>query len=159
MLVGRSKSGLPLIAKWQGERCPGSRTKEALPPRAFVYLAVMIISWAGNWPLMKLALGQMPPPVFVLLRLIGSLALIPAALVVTRQPLLPVRGDRSSLFWVGQLNRYAEQALEESAARADEPSLTGDDDGAATWRRIMAAVAELRQHHTPGAIALTDGGK
>jgi drug/metabolite transporter (DMT)-like permease len=103
MLVGRAKSGLPLIAKWEGGRCPGARTKEAAPPRAFVYLAVMIISWAGNWPLMKLALGQAPPLVFVLFRLIGSLALIAPALVVTRQPLLPVRGERSSLFWVGQL--------------------------------------------------------
>jgi drug/metabolite transporter (DMT)-like permease len=63
----------------------------------------MIISWAGNWPLMKLALGQVPPLVFVLLRLIGSLALIAPGLVVTRQPLLPVRGERWSLFWVGQL--------------------------------------------------------
>jgi drug/metabolite transporter (DMT)-like permease len=68
-----------------------------------VYLAVMIISWAGNWPLMKLALGQAPPLVFVLCRLIGSLALIAPALIVTRQPLLPVRGERWNLFWVGQL--------------------------------------------------------
>ena len=52
---------------------------------------------------MKLALGQVPPLVFVLLRLIGSLALIAPGLVVTRQPLLPVRGERWSLFWVGQL--------------------------------------------------------
>jgi len=78
-------------------------TKEAVPRVALVYLAVMIISWAGNWPLMKLALGQVPPLVFVLFRLIGGLVLIAPALVVTRQPLLPVRGERSSLFWVGQL--------------------------------------------------------
>jgi drug/metabolite transporter (DMT)-like permease len=63
----------------------------------------MIISWAGNWPLMKLALGEAPPLVFVLLRLGGSLALIAPALVAMRQPLLPVRGERSTLFWVGQL--------------------------------------------------------
>ena len=63
----------------------------------------MIISWAGNWPLMKLALGQAPPLVFVLFRLIGSLALIAPALVMTRQPLLPVPGERWRLFWVGQL--------------------------------------------------------
>ena len=45
----------------------------------------------------------MPPLVFVLLRLIGSLALIAPALAATGQPLLPVRGERLSLFWVGQL--------------------------------------------------------
>jgi hypothetical protein len=37
------------------------------------------------------------------------------------------------------LKRYGEKALEESAARADELALAGDDDGATTWRRIMAA--------------------
>ena len=83
-------------------RRPGARTTEA-PPLAFVYLAVMIISWAGNWPLMKLALGQLPPILFVLLRLVGSLVLIAPALAATRQPLLPVRGERLRLLCVGEL--------------------------------------------------------
>jgi len=85
----------------------GKQARVAEEPRiagvAFVYLGVIIMSWAGNWPLMKLALGQVPPLVFVLFRLIGSLALIAPALLVTRQPLLPVRGERMSLFWVGEL--------------------------------------------------------
>ena len=80
-----------------------SQTKPALPPVVFVYLAVMVATWAGNWPLMKIALGQAPPLVFVLLRLVGSLVLIAPALAATGQPLLPVRGERLSLFWVGQL--------------------------------------------------------
>jgi drug/metabolite transporter (DMT)-like permease len=63
----------------------------------------MIVTWAGNWPLMKLALGQMPPLIFALLRLIGSVILIAPMLVATRRPLLPVRGERLNLFWVGQL--------------------------------------------------------
>jgi drug/metabolite transporter (DMT)-like permease len=74
-----------------------------MPPVAFFYLGVMIVTWAGNWPLMKLALGQMPPMLCVLLRLIGSLALIAPALVIARQPLLPLRGERLELFWVGEL--------------------------------------------------------
>jgi len=41
------------------------------------------------------------------------------------------------------LKRYGNNALEESAARANELALAGDDDGVATWRRIMAAVTEL----------------
>ena len=52
---------------------------------------------------MKLALGQVPPLVFVLFRLIGSLTLIAPALLVAGQPLLPARGERLLLFWVGQL--------------------------------------------------------
>jgi drug/metabolite transporter (DMT)-like permease len=51
----------------------------------FVYLGVMVLTWAANWPLMKLALGEVPPLVFVLLRLIGSLILIAPALLATRQ--------------------------------------------------------------------------
>jgi drug/metabolite transporter (DMT)-like permease len=74
-----------------------------LPGVAFVYLGVIIISWAGNWPLMKLALAQAPPLKFVLLRLVGSLALIAPVLLAARQPLLPYRGERLTLFWVGAL--------------------------------------------------------
>jgi hypothetical protein len=50
------------------------------------------------------------------------------------------------------LMRYSEQTLEESAARPDELSLTGDYDGAATWRRIMAAIAELANTTPPGPL-------
>ena len=48
---------------------PRSPAKAALRPVGFVYLGVMVLTWAGNWPLMKLALGQVPPLVFVLFRL------------------------------------------------------------------------------------------
>jgi len=47
---------------------------------------------------------------------------------------------------------YGEQALKESAARATELTLAGDDDGAATWHRIMAAVAELANTTPPGPL-------
>jgi drug/metabolite transporter (DMT)-like permease len=80
-----------------------SPAKTAAPGVAFVYLAVMIVTWAGNWPLMKLALHQVPPLVFVLFRLAGSVALIAPALLMARQPLLPARGERLRLFWIGEL--------------------------------------------------------
>jgi hypothetical protein len=44
------------------------------------------------------------------------------------------------------------RALDESAARADELALAGDDDGAATWRRIMAAVIQLANKTPPGPV-------
>jgi hypothetical protein len=43
------------------------------------------------------------------------------------------------------IKRHGEKALDESAARADELALAGDDDGATTWRRIKAAVTESRE--------------
>ena len=50
------------------------------------------------------------------------------------------------------LKCYGEKALEESAARADELELAGDDDGVTTWRRIMAAVTELANKIPPGPV-------
>jgi hypothetical protein len=52
------------------------------------------------------------------------------------------------------LKRYGDNALEESAARANELALAGDDDGATTWRRIMSAVTEPREQDParPGAL-------
>jgi drug/metabolite transporter (DMT)-like permease len=74
------------------------------PPRiVYLYLAIAVVSWAGNWPLMKLALADAPPMSFVLLRLVGTLALMAPALAALRAPLLPVRGERAGLFLVGQL--------------------------------------------------------
>jgi hypothetical protein len=50
------------------------------------------------------------------------------------------------------IKRHGEKALDESAARADELALAGDDDGAATWHRIMAAVTELANKTPPGRV-------
>jgi hypothetical protein len=50
------------------------------------------------------------------------------------------------------LKRYGENALEESAARANELALAGDDDGATTWRRIMAAVEQLANKTPPDRV-------
>jgi hypothetical protein len=40
----------------------------------------------------------------------------------------------------------------ESAARGDELAHADDDDGAATWRRIMAAVTQLASQTLPGPV-------
>ena len=52
------------------------------------------------------------------------------------------------------LKRYGDEALEESAARANELFAAGDDDGAAVWRRITAAVAQLANNAPPGRVPL-----
>jgi hypothetical protein len=52
------------------------------------------------------------------------------------------------------LKRYGDKALEESAAPAHELATAGDGNGAATWRRITAAVTETRQPNParPGSL-------
>src|SRR6267154_998306 len=72
------------------------------PPIVYLYLAIIVVTWAGNWPLMKLALDDAPPLVFVLLRLVGTVLLMAPALHAMRLPLLPIPGERLGLFWVGQ---------------------------------------------------------
>ena len=50
------------------------------------------------------------------------------------------------------LKRYGDEALKESAARADELMAVGDDNGAAVWRRITFAVAQLANTTPPGRM-------
>jgi hypothetical protein len=50
------------------------------------------------------------------------------------------------------LKRYGDKAADESAARADELAAAGDEDGAATWRRITNAVGELANTTPPGPV-------
>jgi drug/metabolite transporter (DMT)-like permease len=74
------------------------------PGRAvYFFLAIIVLTWAANWPLMKLALSDAPPLVFVLVRLLGTVALLAPTLAAMRVPLLPIPGERLGLFWVGQL--------------------------------------------------------
>jgi hypothetical protein len=50
------------------------------------------------------------------------------------------------------LKRYGANAEIESAMRVDELSAEGDLDGAAVWRRIMQAVAELTNTTPTGLV-------
>ena len=50
------------------------------------------------------------------------------------------------------LKRYGDQAFKESADRAAELRLAGDDDGAATWHRIMVAVTQLANTTPSGPV-------
>src|SRR6478672_2283333 len=75
----------------------------ATPRQAYGYLAVIIATWAGNWPMMRLALAHTEPMVFVSPRMAGSIAILAPILAALSCPLLPVRRERLALFWVGQL--------------------------------------------------------
>ncbi len=73
----------------------------ATPRLAYLYLGVMIATWAANWPLMRLALAHTEPMVFVSLRMAGSIAILAPILAVLHHPLLPVPRERLALLWVG----------------------------------------------------------
>jgi drug/metabolite transporter (DMT)-like permease len=71
------------------------------PRLAYAYLGVMVATWAGNWPLMRLALDDAKPMVFVSLRMAGTVAILTPILAGLRRPMLPVASERLALFWVG----------------------------------------------------------
>ena len=50
------------------------------------------------------------------------------------------------------LKRYGDKPLEQSADPAHELAADGDHDGADTWRRISAAVAQLANNTPPGPL-------
>src|SRR6266446_6914367 len=72
------------------------------PRQAYGYLAVIIATWAANWPMMRVALAHTEPMVFVSLRMAGSIAILAPILAALSCPLLPIRRERLALFWVGQ---------------------------------------------------------
>ena len=94
------------LAATGGDSAPDALPAAAAAPRppiVYLYLAVIVISWGGNWPMMKLALADAPPITFVLLRLAGTLAVMAPLLIALGAPFVPVRGERLGLFLVGQL--------------------------------------------------------
>ena len=50
------------------------------------------------------------------------------------------------------LRRYGDNALEESATRADQLAREGDPEGAATWRWIARAIEQLANTTPPGPV-------
>ena len=116
--------------------------RRAGPPRiVYAYLAIIVVTWAGNWPLMKLALDDASPLVFVLLRLVGTVVLMAPALHAMRVPLLPIPGERLGLFWVGHPDR------DFARGRAAQP--LPFDRGGDRLRRARAV-------HEPGAGRLDE---
>lgn len=73
------------------------------PRIVYLYLAIVAGSFAANWPVMKLALADAPGAVFVLLRLLGTLAVMAPLMIAMRAPLVPRRGERFGQFIVGLL--------------------------------------------------------
>lgn len=62
----------------------------------------MIFAWGSNYPLMKLAIADMPPLAFTAVRLVGAAGVLIAILLVSRRrSLLPAPGERVPLAVVG----------------------------------------------------------
>jgi len=78
-------------------------TATVATPRAYLLLAVVIVLWGANWPVMKVGLDSIPPLWFAVARLVlGAVALF-LVLATTRRLVLPSRHDLPILLSVGVL--------------------------------------------------------
>lgn len=73
------------------------------PRIVYLHLAIVVISWAANWPLMKMAIADAPALMFALLRLAGTVGVMVPMLIAMRAPLLPSSGERVGQLAVGLL--------------------------------------------------------
>lgn len=69
----------------------------------YIQLLCIVLFWGSNWPLMKIALGDIGPISLTAVRLAGASLVLAALAAVLRFPLLPVRGERALLTAVGLL--------------------------------------------------------
>lgn len=68
------------------------------------YLLIVVISWGTNYPLMKLALQDVPPLTFSVVRLFGGATVIACMLLMSGdRTLFPPRGERLRMATVGIL--------------------------------------------------------
>jgi drug/metabolite transporter (DMT)-like permease len=80
------------------------RSLDSVTPRHKTYalLALIILAWGSNYPLMKMAIGDMPPLAFTAVRLTGAACALAIILVLLRaQSLLPAPGERMPLAIAG----------------------------------------------------------
>jgi drug/metabolite transporter (DMT)-like permease len=72
------------------------------PRKTYSLLALIILAWGGNYPLMKLALADVAPLAFTAIRLLGASAVLAVALVLSGQrQFIPARGERLPLAIIG----------------------------------------------------------
>jgi drug/metabolite transporter (DMT)-like permease len=76
---------------------------EALPQRGthqtnYLQLALLIFIWASNWPLTKTILGDISAVGFTTVRFILSVPVLVGIVLLVKEPLLPLPGER---LWLG----------------------------------------------------------
>jgi len=64
-------------------------------------LGLIVIAWGGNYALVKLALLDIAPFTFNVLRFAGAAAVIGSLALLSGRRVIPVTGERAMLAWVG----------------------------------------------------------
>ena len=82
---------------------PQSVAVAAPASQSYLLLAIIILAWGGNYPLMRLAINDMPPLAFTAIRLVGASCVLAVILVASfgRKALIPIPGERVPLAIIG----------------------------------------------------------
>jgi drug/metabolite transporter (DMT)-like permease len=81
----------------RSEQQPSTRFANRPHLLTLFYLAFTVLVWGGNWPMLKIAVGDAPPITFTLFRLLGSVSAIGLLLALRRERFVPERGERLML--------------------------------------------------------------
>lgn len=84
---------------------PQSIAMTAPSSQTYVLLAIIVLAWGGNYPLMRLAIDDMPPLAFTCIRLLGASCVLAFILVasVGSKGLIPIPAERLPLAIIGLL--------------------------------------------------------
>ncbi|MHB1231366.1 MAG: DMT family transporter [Burkholderiales bacterium] len=75
--------------------------------QSYGYLALCVLVWGTNWPLVKIALTDCPPYTFMALRLLGGAFVLSLAILLSsKESLLPLPNERLGLACVGLLSVF-----------------------------------------------------
>lgn len=92
---------------------PQSVATMAMSSQPYFLLAIIILAWGGNYPLMHLAIKDMPPLAFTSTRLLGGSCVLAVILAASFgwKTLMPVPGERLPLAIIGLLQVAAMMGL------------------------------------------------
>lgn len=100
----RPASGAAATAAPTAASKPRSAATPALGPgRAYGLLALVILLWGSNWPIMKVGLESITPLWFGVSRMVLGAATLFTVLVITRRFIIPRRADWPVIVSVGVL--------------------------------------------------------
>jgi len=81
----------------------GTAEKHTWSAATWLQLIAIVVFWSANWPLTKSILAYASPLAFTAMRFVCAVLAMFVISLVTRQPLLPVAGERVPLALIGLL--------------------------------------------------------
>lgn len=95
----------------QAQGPSGGEKPRAVPPRTLAALGIIVLVWGANYPVVKFALGDLPPLVFTTLRFVLASAVLWGALRITGESVRIPRGQWGPVIGLALLGTTVNQTL------------------------------------------------